>query len=162
MADPLYEAQWIAGDDGGLGRPMIDALHEAEWPIKRFNFGVAAKQEKAYINTGAVIWYEGRTLIEKLKVNLSNDRELIAQLTTRRGFPDSKCRLKLESKEDLRSRNLYPCPGHRGGVVAALAFAFGIYGITSLSVLSGVPAIASELTMNSQSPAFGKGSGRES
>ena len=49
----------------------------------------------------------------------TNDRELIAQLTSRQGWPDSKGRLVLEPKSDLRSRNL-PSPDRADAVLGAL------------------------------------------
>jgi hypothetical protein len=52
-------------------------------------------------------------------VALPNDRELIAQLTSRRGWPDSKGRLVLEPKSDLRSRNL-PSPDRADAVLGAM------------------------------------------
>lgn len=113
------KAEQISGDEGGLGGPMIDRLAESGWPINRVNNGAAARDLEHYHNLGAEIWYEGRTQIERGQIILPNDRELIAQLTSRRGWPDSKGRLQLESKEDLRSRNL-PSPDRADAVLGAM------------------------------------------
>ena len=114
------EAHQITGDDGGLGRPMIDRLSENGWQIRRLNFGSPARLADGFANIGAEIWYEGRTLIEQGKVILPNDKELVAQLTSRKGWPDSKGRLKLEAKEELRGRNL-PSPDRAEAVLGALS-----------------------------------------
>src|SRR5260221_9632628 len=50
------EAAQIWGDDGGPGRPMIDALFQAGWRINRFNFGGKANEELAYVSRGAEVW----------------------------------------------------------------------------------------------------------
>lgn len=96
----------ISADEGGLGIVMCDRLAENGWPVNRVNNGSAADKPEAYANKGAEIWFEGRVQIEKGEIILPNDPELIAQLTSRRGWPDSKGRLQLESKADMRSRGL--------------------------------------------------------
>jgi hypothetical protein len=58
-------------------------------------------------------------MIEQRQVILPNDSELIAQLTSRRGWTDSKGRLVLEPKSDLRSRNL-PSPDRADAVLGTL------------------------------------------
>lgn len=100
------QASEIFGDEGGLGKAMCDALREAGWPIRRVNNGSPADKPDAYANKGAAIWYEGRTRIERQSIILPHDKQLLAQLTARRGWPDSKGRLQLESKEEMRGRGL--------------------------------------------------------
>jgi len=113
-------ADCIAGDEGGLGKVMLDALAEAGFDIQRVNNGAAPANAEAYANRGAEIWFEGRTLIERQQVILPNDRELFAQLTTRRGWPDSKGRLELEHKAAMRARGLRS-PDRADAVLGALA-----------------------------------------
>jgi hypothetical protein len=113
------QAHQISGDEGGLGIAVCDRLAESGWPINRVNNGSPSSKPEAYANLAAEVWFEARTLIEQKKVILPNDRELIAQLTSRRGWPDSKGRLVLEPKSDLRSRNL-PSPDRADAVLGAL------------------------------------------
>jgi len=96
----------ISGDAGGLGLPIIDRLTESGWSIRRVNNGSPALKPEAYCNLAAECWFEARVKIEKGEVVLPDDPELVAQLTSRRGWPDSKGRLQLESKQDMRSRGL--------------------------------------------------------
>jgi hypothetical protein len=110
----------ISGDEGGLGRVFCDALAEAGYSIERVNNGAPANNAHGYANRGAEIWFEGRTLIEKRRVILPDDRELFGQLTTRRGWPDSKGRLALESKQEMRARGLRS-PDRADAVLGALA-----------------------------------------
>jgi hypothetical protein len=114
----------ISGDAGGLGLPMLDRLTESDWPIQGVNNGSPADKPEAYANKGAEIWFEARVKIEKGEVILPNDPELIAQLTSRRGWPDSRGRLQLESKADMRSRGL-PSPDRADAVLGCMMPARG-------------------------------------
>lgn len=66
------------------------------------------------------MWFEGRAQIERQQIILSNVRELIGQLTARRGWPDSKGRLQVESKQDMRARGL-PSPDRAEAVLGAMS-----------------------------------------
>ena len=109
----------ISGDEGGLGIAICDRLAENGWAINRVNNGSAADKPESYANKGAEIWFEARVKIEKGEITLPNDPELIAQLTSRRGWPDSKGRLQLESKADMRSRGL-PSPDRADAVLGCM------------------------------------------
>jgi hypothetical protein len=102
---------------------MCDALAENGWPIQRVNNGSPASKPDAYANLAAETWFEARRMIERGAIILPNDNELVAQLTARRGWPDSKGRLRLEPKEDLRSRGL-PSPDRADAVLAAMRPAY--------------------------------------
>ncbi len=96
----------IAGDEGGLGKVMCDALSEAGFEIRRENNGAPPVNADAYANRAAEIWYEGRTEIERQRIILPNDNVLVAQLTTRRGWPNSRGKMELEPKAAMRARGL--------------------------------------------------------
>ena len=99
-------ARDISADEGGLGIPICDRLAENGWRVLRVNNGSPADKPDAYANKGAEIWFEGRTLIEQQQIILPNDRELISQLTSRLGWPNSRGKLELESKSAMRARGL--------------------------------------------------------
>ena len=122
----------ICADEGGLGVVMCDALHEAGWPVRRVNNGSPASRADYYANKGAEIWFEGRTQIERRQIILPDDRELVAQLTARRGWPDSKGRLQLESKADLRARGI-GSPDRADAVLGAMMPAPAVGGFTLVS-----------------------------
>jgi hypothetical protein len=111
----------IYGDAGGLGISMIDALNEAGWKIRRVNNGAPARAEH-YANLGAQIWFEGARQIERREIILPADKELIGQLTSRLGWADSKGKLILESKQDMRARGL-SSPDKADAVLGAMATA---------------------------------------
>ena len=121
----------ISGDEGGLGIVICDRLAESGWPIQRVNNGSQASKPEAYANKGAEIWFEGRTRIEKGEIILPNDPELIAQLTARHGWPDSRGRLQLESKGDMRGRGL-PSPDRADAVLGCMVLAANFGSLASI------------------------------
>ena len=109
----------IVADEGGMGCVFCDALTEAGWPVRRFNFGQSATDGEHFTNAGAELWFTARRQIEKREIILPNDSELVAQLSTRRGWPNSKGKLELESKGELRGRGL-PSPDKADAVLMSL------------------------------------------
>jgi hypothetical protein len=100
------EPHQISADEGGLGIAVCDRLAESGWPVNRVNNGSTADKSDAYANKGAEIWFEGRTQIERGRIILPDDKELIAQMTSRFGWPNSRGKLELESKQAMRARGL--------------------------------------------------------
>lgn len=96
----------ITGDEGGLGKPMLDRLEELGWPVNRFNSNEPAQEKKAYFNRSAEIWDQGIRKIERRHIILPDDPVLVEQLTSRRWKRFSDGRLQLESKEEMRKRGL--------------------------------------------------------
>ena len=109
----------IYADAGGLGIPMCDALAEAGWAVNRVNNGSKAYDDRHYGNRGAEMWYESARIIEKAEAILPEDDLLIEQLTTRLGKTNSKGKLMLESKDDMKSRGINS-PDRGDAVVGAL------------------------------------------
>lgn len=116
----------VYADAGGLGIVMCDRMAEVGWNVHRVNNGSApgwspmGDANEIYANRGAQTWYEGARLIERREVILPNDPVLVAQLTTRKGWPDSRGRLCLEPKETMRARGL-PSPDRADAVLGAIA-----------------------------------------
>lgn len=110
----------IYGDNDGLGKPMVDALHEAGWPINRESNGREAHDSYSYFNRGAEIWYEGAESIRKCEVILPDDEELKAQLTGRKGKPNSKGKLQVESKDEMK-RAGRASPDRADAILGAMA-----------------------------------------
>lgn len=112
------ESIWV--DEGGVGRAMADALREAGWDVNRCNNGSKAQNESAYTNRGAEMWHEFAKMVSRGEVIIPDDKALVQQLTTRRRRIDSKGRLGLESKEDMRARGL-GSPDRADAIVGAFA-----------------------------------------
>lgn len=116
------QAAQIYGDEGGPGKPMIDALAEAGWVINRVNNQSAAMQDSNYVNLGAEMWFIAKSAVEKRQILIPEDETLFDQLVDRRVVYSSKGKLGLESKDKLSERGV-PSPD-RGdafcGVVAMM------------------------------------------
>jgi hypothetical protein len=100
------KAVQIWGDNGGGGQMMIDMLASVGWPINRFNFGEPAIRDDMYTSRGAEIWYSFGLLVNRSEMVLPDDAVLTSQLTTRKATFDSRARMGVESKEDMRKRGL--------------------------------------------------------
>jgi phage terminase large subunit len=115
------EPSQVWGDDGGAGRPMIDALVQAGMVINRFHFGGRANDDLAYVSRGAEVWISFGRQVTTGEIVLLRDEALIGQLTTRKSVFDSRGRIGIEKKEDLRKRGLHS-PDRADAVV-------GVFGI---------------------------------
>ena len=110
----------IYADAGGLGIPMCDALSEAAWDVHRVNNGERAYDDRHFANRGAEIWFKAARAIELCEVILPDDDLLHSQLTTRRTKHNSKGKLQLEPKDQMRSRGL-PSPDRADAVLGAIS-----------------------------------------
>lgn len=110
----------IYADASGLGIPMCDALQEAGWSVNRVNNGERSRDKEAYFNRGAELWFTAARAVELCDVIVPDDDVLFSQLTTRRCKTNSKGRLQLESKEEMRSRGL-ESPDRADAFVGAVA-----------------------------------------
>ena len=114
------EAKQIWGDNGGMGKVMIDALAQAGWAINRFGFGDKPGNEFGFVSRGAEAWFNFGRQVTNQELALIRDETLIAQLTSRKTTCDSRGRIKLESKDELRNRGL-KSPDRADAVVGAFA-----------------------------------------
>jgi len=109
----------IFGDNGGIGKGMIDRILELGWSIRRVNFGGDARDHKTYANRGTEIWFETIRDIEKCNLILPNDDVFFDQTTSRRRLYDGKGRLIAEPKKQMFARGL-TSPDRADGVLGAL------------------------------------------
>ncbi|MGC4013416.1 MAG: hypothetical protein QM755_02700 [Luteolibacter sp.] len=108
-SENLHAAQ-IWGDADGLGTVMIDALAELGYRIHRFHGGQRATDSEQYANLIAETWHAGAREIERGRIHLGPvSVELFRQLTTRRSEWADNGKLRIESKEKMRSVGL-PSP----------------------------------------------------
>ena len=123
------EPAQIWGDAGGLGLPMCNMLRDAGWAINRFNGGLPAYNDEAFISRNSEIWHDLSARVSKGEVALLNDPVLIAQLTSRMITYDARGRVGLEKKDDMRARGL-KSPDRADAVCGA--FAHGLQSFTAL------------------------------
>lgn len=100
-------------DDTGLGGGVTDRLEEVktEERLRRLeivpvNFGSKAPTNDYYSDITTYMWAAIRTGMEEGTIRIPNDEELIAQLSIRKYFVTSNGKICLESKKDMKKRNI--------------------------------------------------------
>jgi hypothetical protein len=108
-------------DVGGLGAGVYDRLNELGLPAVPFGFGESPIDPKRFVNKRAEAYWNFREDLESGEIDLPEDGEdddLIAQLGSVKYALDSKGRIKLESKEDMKKRGM-PSPDRADAAVMA-------------------------------------------
>lgn len=117
-------AENAAIDADGLGAGVYDRLVEQGVPVQEMRGGFSARDSEHFANKRAE-WYWGlRTRFEDGDIDIPDDDELLAQLTSIKWKLNSRGQIVLESKDDMRSRGL-PSPDKAD----ALAYAFAAWDI---------------------------------
>jgi phage terminase large subunit len=114
----------IAGDQG-FGHQLMDRMDEEKFHLQRVNNGSPAGRNDVFYNLAAEQWSTFGQLVERRQIILpGGDEKLVAQLTSRRKFYDSRGREKLEPKADLKSRGV-ESPDRADALVGAAALMSG-------------------------------------
>ena len=109
---------YIYIDDTGMGGGVTDRLREVKYEeglhrmvIVPVNFSSSPPDfaEESYTNISGYMWGVLKELFRQKALCLPNDEELSAQLTTRKYKVNSKGKIQLESKDDMKKRSL-PSP----------------------------------------------------
>ncbi len=103
------QSHQIFGDAGGIGRGFLDDLNECGFFPREQHNGSRAKDSEHYASVAAEQWDQFNTLVVKRRIILPNSEELFAQLSNRHreySITEGKVRLKLESKQDMKGRNV--------------------------------------------------------
>jgi len=108
-------------DEVGLGAGVLDRLRQLGYHALGVHSGTTADNPKLYYNRKAEMWDRMREWLKR--ADIQDNRELIQGLTaTEYGF-DSKSRIQIEKKSDLKSRGL-PSPDEADSL--ALTFAYEV------------------------------------
>lgn len=99
-----FKPEDIDGDADGLGKPMVDALAEAGWPINEYHANAPAQNPMDFKNKSSEVWFKGAELIKSRKVIIPDEPELHGQLCDRKARYESSGRRWIESKHDLFKR----------------------------------------------------------
>src|SRR5438067_6867421 len=106
----------------GLGAGVFDRLLEQGIPVQELRGGFQARDNEHFANRRAE-WYWGlRERFETGDIDIPEDDELLAQLTSIKWKLNSRGQILLESKDDMRKRGL-PSPDKAD----ALAYAFAAW-----------------------------------
>ncbi len=94
-------------DIGGVGAGVYDILHSRGYHhiVRAINFGSKAILEERYVNRRAEMWDNARIwLTQELPVHIPPDEDFLEDICSANKKYDSRGRLLLESKEDIKKR----------------------------------------------------------
>lgn len=100
------KAHQLSGDEGGGGKLIMDELDQRGWRLHRINNGATPKDAEHYASVAAEFWYEGSKWITDKTILLPDDLVLKQQLMNRKRKPGPKGKLAIESKEEMKERNV--------------------------------------------------------
>ena len=119
---PEYRGRiYVNIDDTGLGGGVTDRLREVkrEQNLRRLfvvpinaaekietDTPAGKKAAEHYNNLTTHMWASLRELLENNEIEIADDEETVAQLSSRKYFMASNGKLQLESKEDMKERGL--------------------------------------------------------
>src|SRR4029077_9305403 len=109
----------VYGDDGGLGKVMIDQIGDLGFQVLRVRNEDVASDPEHFANLGSEMWFQAARRIEKREVILPEDKLLFDQLTGRRRDYDAKGRLIAEPKKKMSARGV-ESPDRADALVGAL------------------------------------------
>jgi phage terminase large subunit len=101
-----FVGEEISGDGDGLGGPMVRRIQEMGWAINDFHGGSAARFNDRYQDAWTEAWCEGANRIKQCNIILPKDQEFRGQALARKTKFISSGKLKLETKDDMRRRNI--------------------------------------------------------
>lgn len=94
----------IGVDDAGLGGGVTDRLKEQGVAVTPVLAGSGAIEDTKFINRRAEMYWALREALKAGDISLPDDRKLAADLTNHKFTYDSRGRIKLESKDELKKR----------------------------------------------------------
>lgn len=98
------KANQVGIDDSGLGGGVTDRLKEMGLNVTACIGGAGAREEKKFVNSRAEMWWALREALLAGDIALPDDRKLAADLTNVEYSYDSRGRIKLESKSEIKKR----------------------------------------------------------
>ncbi|HQN09080.1 MAG TPA: hypothetical protein PK569_16080 [Thermoanaerobaculia bacterium] len=97
-------AMRTAVDDTGLGGGVTDRLAELEVVVDPVNFGESARDPERFVNRRAELWWGMREALVHGDVALPSDPMTASDLSSVKYSFDSRGRIRLEAKEEIRKR----------------------------------------------------------
>jgi hypothetical protein len=94
-------------DATGVGTGVADRLKEEGYPVVRVHFGEKPRDGERYVLLRDELWGEMAEWLADEPASIEDDDDMASQLTSVQYGYDSKRRLKLESKEVMKSRGLH-------------------------------------------------------
>lgn len=89
-------------DDTGVGGGVTDEMIARGYNIIPINFGAKASNSDKYPNLISEAWFYLQSIIDQ--ISITNDKDLLVELSNREWKMDSKGRRGVESKDDYKKR----------------------------------------------------------
>ena len=107
MKEKNVPAENVFIDDVGVGGGAVDPLHYQQKNVRGINVGLPALEQGRYINIRAEAYWRMREWIRRGgKLCACHKDEWMAQLTKIKYKPDSKGRLRVMSKDEMRAHGI--------------------------------------------------------
>jgi hypothetical protein len=100
------EAQATYVDVIGIGKGVYDRLRESGQRVFSVDVRRTPKEPERFLKTRDELWWTLREQFEQGIISIPNDRDLIDQLGCIKWAPDSRGRVKVEGKPEMRRRGL--------------------------------------------------------
>ena len=128
--DTMQLAGWVAAairefqplrtciDEVGVGAGVVDRLREQGYGVRGINVAQSARQKEVFANLRAEGYWRLRELFAAGEIAIPPDQQLVGELVSLRYHHDSRGRVLLERKEDMRKRGL-PSPDRADALMLA-------------------------------------------
>lgn len=123
----LLHGSWRGGsvttvvDEAGLGGGVVDRLREQRVGVVAFNGAHSPRDGDRFVNRRAETFWSLREAFRAGEIDLDpRDRDLAKQLGQLRWSLDSRGRIKIESKDDMRARGV-GSPDHADAVAMSVS-----------------------------------------
>ena len=138
--DEAGKNDWVRAivDVPGVGGGVVDRLAELDLPVVPYNGGEAPIDKERFVNARAEDYWTLRELFEQDEVDIDpDDDKFAAQLGSIKWGIDSRGRIKIESKDDMRKRGL-PSPDRADTCIAEGTLVATRRGDVAIEMWSGV------------------------
>jgi len=130
------EAKVAKVDVVGLGAGVADRLKEQRYPVQEMNAGEAAQDKERFVNKRAEWYWALRERFQVGDITIPPDDELASQLASLKYKFDSRGRVQIESKEEMRKRGL-SSPDKADALMLAFAPSVKRFDTELVSILRG-------------------------
>ena len=113
-----FKPDYVCIDEIGIGAGVVDRLKEEGYPVQGINVARSAREKGRFVNLRTEGYWRLRDLFNAGLIRIPPDNELIAELAAIKYSFDSLGRVRLESKDAMRKRNL-PSPDKADALMLA-------------------------------------------
>ena len=113
-----FKPDYVCIDEIGIGAGVVDRLKEEGHPVLGINVARSAREKGRFVNLRTEGYWRLRDLFAAGLIRIPPDNELMAELAAIKYSFDSLGRVRLESKDAMRKRNL-PSPDKADALMLA-------------------------------------------